>query len=135
MDFNNSLGDQFVKRFALCYRSVVCPVLSICNVDALWPNGWMDQNETWHAGRHRPRHIVLDGPGSPSRKGHSPFPEFSVLNCCDQRVLDGVPALRERGTTAPALFGPCLLWPRSPISAILLSCCTYMETEVNALCK
>jgi len=32
-------------------------------------------------------------------------------------VLDGVPALRERGTAAPHLFGPCLLWQRSPISA------------------
>ena len=32
-------------------------------------------------------------------------------------VLDGVPALRERGTAAPYLFGPCLLWQRSPISA------------------
>jgi len=32
-------------------------------------------------------------------------------------VLDGVQALRETGTAAPCLFGPCLLWPRSPISA------------------
>jgi len=34
-------------------------------------------------------------------------------------VLDGVPASsREKGTAAPPpLFGPCLLWPRSPISA------------------
>jgi len=32
-------------------------------------------------------------------------------------VLDGVPALRQRGTAAFPLFGPCLLWPRSPISA------------------
>ena len=31
-------------------------------------------------------------------------------------VLDGFPALRERGT-APPLLGPCLLWPRSPILA------------------
>ena len=31
-------------------------------------------------------------------------------------VLDGFPALRERGT-APPLLGPFLLWPRSPISA------------------
>jgi len=31
-------------------------------------------------------------------------------------VLDGFPALREKGT-APPLLGPCLLWPRSPISA------------------
>jgi len=33
-------------------------------------------------------------------------------------VLDGDPALRERDIAAPSpLFGPCLLWPRSPISA------------------
>jgi len=33
-------------------------------------------------------------------------------------VLDGVPGLRETGTAAPShLFGPFLLWPRSPISA------------------
>ena len=34
-------------------------------------------------------------------------------------VLDGVPALRERGTaTTPPLFSAhCLLWPRSPIPA------------------
>ena len=31
-------------------------------------------------------------------------------------VLDGFPALRERHT-APPLLDPCLLWPRSPISA------------------
>jgi len=29
----------------------VCPV---CNVGVLWPNGWMDQDETGHAGRRRP---------------------------------------------------------------------------------
>jgi len=32
-------------------------------------------------------------------------------------VFDGVPGLRERGTAAPCLFGPYLLWPRSRISA------------------
>jgi len=32
-------------------------------------------------------------------------------------VLDGVPVFREIGTAAPPLFGPCLLWPWSPISA------------------
>ena len=32
-------------------------------------------------------------------------------------VLDGFPALRERGTAPPPLLGPCLLWPWSPISA------------------
>jgi len=33
-------GDPFVKRFALCYQTVVC--LSVCDVGVLWPNGWMD---------------------------------------------------------------------------------------------
>jgi len=32
-------------------------------------------------------------------------------------VLDGVPALRGRGTAVHPLFRPCLLWPQSPISA------------------
>jgi len=32
-------------------------------------------------------------------------------------VLDGDPAPLERGTAPRPLFGPCLLWTRSPISA------------------
>jgi len=32
-------------------------------------------------------------------------------------VLDGFPALRERGAAQPPLLVSCLLWPRSPISA------------------
>jgi len=47
-------GQPYVKRFALCHQTVVylsgclsvCPVLSICNVGVLWPNGWMNQEET-----------------------------------------------------------------------------------------
>jgi len=31
-------------------------------------------------------------------------------------VLDGVPA-PTKGAQQPPIFGPCLLWPRSPISA------------------
>jgi len=42
----------FVKRFALCYGTVV---LSVCNVGILWPNGWIDQDETWHGCRPRPQ--------------------------------------------------------------------------------
>jgi len=64
--------------------SVRClSVLSVCNVGALWPNGWTDQDETWHAGRPRPwSHWVRWGPRSPSPKGG--------------RLQ---------------IFGPCLLWP------------------------
>ena len=35
----------------------VCPVLSclsVSNVGVLRTNGWMDQDETWHAGRRQP---------------------------------------------------------------------------------
>jgi len=50
-------------------RVVRLSVLSVCNVGVLWPNGWMDQDETWHAGRPRPRpHCVRWGPSSPSTK-------------------------------------------------------------------
>jgi len=70
-------GRPFVKRFALCYRTVVLSVLSDYDVGALWPNAWMDQDETWHAGRprHWP-HCVRWGPSSPS-------PYFQPI-CCSQ---------------------------------------------------
>ena len=48
-----------------------CPVLSVCDVGVLWPNGWMDQDETWQADRPRPwPHCVRWGPSCPSPKGH-----------------------------------------------------------------
>ena len=28
----------------------VLSCLSVCDVGVLWPNGWMDQDDTWHAG-------------------------------------------------------------------------------------
>ena len=47
----------------------VCPVLSVCDVGVLWPNGWTDQDETLHAGRPRPwPHCLRWGPSSPSPK-------------------------------------------------------------------
>jgi len=76
-------GRPFVKRFALWYKSVVCPVclsvLSVCNVRALWPNGWTDQDETWHAGTPRPWQHATWGPSSPSPKGAQP-PNFRPIS-------------------------------------------------------
>jgi len=61
----------------------VCPVL--CDIGVLRPNGWMDQDETWHAGRSRPwPRCVRWGPSSP-------FPK--------------------RGPSPSPIFGPCLLRP------------------------
>ena len=43
-------GRPSVKRFALCYRTVVCPVCPVClfvyDVGVLWPNDVMHQDET-----------------------------------------------------------------------------------------
>ena len=60
-------------RPMLSVRCLSCPV---CNVRALWPNGWMDQDEAWHAGRPQPwPHCVRWGPSSPSPKG-AQLPNF-----------------------------------------------------------
>jgi len=82
------LGD----RFALCYRTLVlsvclsflsCPV---CDVGALWPNGWTDQDETWHAGRRRPRPLcVRRGPSLSLKRGTAPTfrPMFILVKRLD----------------------------------------------------
>jgi len=60
-------------RPMLSDRCLSC--LSVCNAGVSRPNGWTDQDETWRAGRPRPRpHCVRWGPSSPP-KGHS-FPIF-----------------------------------------------------------
>jgi len=69
----------------------VCPVclsiLSVCDVGVLWPNGWMDQDETWHAGRPRPwPHCVRWGPSSlSSKRGWRP-PIFGPYLLCQMAV-------------------------------------------------
>ena len=110
-----------------CLSCLSCSVLSQF---VLWPNGWMDEDETWHAGRPRPcPHCVRWKPSSPCPKGHNP--QFVTHICCGQMagrmkmpfgmevglgqgnfVLDGDPApLPKRGQSPPPVFGPCLLWP------------------------
>jgi len=83
-----------------------------------------------------PGDSVLDGEPAPSRlppqkKGHS-SPHFLAHVYCGQTagwirirlgtevglvqghiVLDGDPAPPQRGTAAPPMFGPCLLWQNS----------------------
>ena len=70
---------------SVCCLSVlsVLSCLSVSDVRALWPNGWADQDKTWHEGRprHWP-HCLRWGPSSPSPKGHSP--QFSAHVCCGQ---------------------------------------------------
>jgi len=110
------IGWPLVEWFALCYQTVVC--LSVCNVGILWPNGWMDPDETWHASRSLPGHIVLDGdPASPPPKVHSP--QFSAHICCGQMAgwikmphcVRWGPSFPSPKGTQPPIFGPYLLWP------------------------
>ena len=72
-----------------------CHVLSVClsclSVTLvyvlLWPNGWMDQNETWHGGGLVPGHIVLDGYPAPPKRDTAP--NFRSISFVAQR-LDGL---------------------------------------------
>jgi len=85
------LGRSFIKRFALCYRTVVlnvCPVCPVCDAGALWPNVWMVGWITMKLGvlvDLGPGHIVLDGdPTPPPQSGQSPpiFRQFLLPPNC-----------------------------------------------------
>ena len=64
-----------------------CPVcLSVCNDGVLWPNGWMDQDETSHAGRPRPRWHCDRWDPDPQKGGTAP--NFRPMSIVAKR-LDG----------------------------------------------
>jgi len=71
------LGRPFVKRFAICYQTVIslsdCPVLSVTLVHCGQTVGWIKMKLGMQVGL-APGHIVLDarGPSFTSPKGHSP---------------------------------------------------------------
>ena len=93
------------------------PILSHC---PLWPNGWMDQDATWYGCKRRPRRrCVRWGFSAPLKGAQPPSFRFMVHVYCSQTagwqktplgtevylgpdhiVLEGVPALLERGTAA-----------------------------------
>jgi len=92
VDYDNVclvFGRPFVRRFALCYRTVVYPVLScpVClSMTLMYCGqmvGWIKMPLCTDVG-HSAGDIVLDGhPAPPPKQGHS----------------------------SPLTFGPCLLWP------------------------
>jgi len=118
--FNLLVGRLFLKRFALAYQRPlsVCPVLSVCGIGVLWPNGWMDQNATCYGGRWGPSF-----PPPVKRSQHSPLFVPCLLwpnSWMDQDATcyGGRPRPRPHcymGPSSPKgaqqLFGPYLLWP------------------------
>jgi len=109
------------------------PIFGPC---LLWPNGWMHQDATWYGGRPQPRRLcVRCGPSFPIKRAEPPANFLTHVYCgqtagwtktplgtevdrCPGHImLDGDPAPVGKGHSSPPPFGPCLLWPRSPISA------------------
>ena len=56
-------------KHCLSYPDRVSVTLVYCG----WPNGWMDQDETWHGGRPRLQPRVRWGPSSPKGAQLCPF--------------------------------------------------------------
>jgi len=93
-----------------------------------------------------PGDVELDGVAAAPKRGS---PQFSLPDYCGQtapwmktplgtevgfglgHLLEGNAAPHERATAAlPPFFGPCLLWPRSPVSAtayVFFSLSTYLS--------
>jgi len=128
-DYYYHYGRLFVKQLVCPILSdrclSVCPVLSVCNVGVLWPNGWMDQGETRHMNRPRPRRPCVRWGPSPPKRG-----TVTIFGSCplwpngwmdeDATWYGGRPRPRRycvrwgpssplKGAEPP-VFGPCLLW-------------------------
>jgi len=53
----------------------------------LWPNGWMDQDSTWHGGRPQPRRLCVRwGPSPLLKKGAEIPPQFSAISIVAKRL-------------------------------------------------
>ena len=122
----------------------------------LRPNGWMDQDGIWYGGGSRSRpHCARWGPSYPAQKGDS-VPIFGKRllwpnGCMDQDATwyGGRHRPRRRVRWRPSspkkghspLFRPCLLWPRSPISAtaellfMFLQACRFEQIKSSAVAE
>jgi len=68
------LGDCLQNGSHYAIGPLSCPVCPVCDVDVLWSNASMDQDETWHAGRPRPwPHCVRWDPAPLPKGAHTPI--------------------------------------------------------------
>ena len=109
---------------SVCLSVCLSVCRCVCDFGVLWPNGWMDQDATWHEGRPQPRRLsVRWGPSRLPSKGVKPPPKFLAHFYCGQTagcikmplgmevclspgdfVLDGDPALYPKRGGAPPNF-------------------------------
>ena len=123
--FKYFIGRPFVKRFALCYQTVLCPVCPVLSVTLVYFGQTL--------GRIKIKLGMQVGLGSKGLcvrwEPSSPFPQFSAHICCGQMagwikmplgmevglgpgdfVLNGDPALLvKKGAEPPPNFGPMFL--------------------------
>ena len=112
-------GRPFVKRFALCYRTIV---LSVTLVYCGQTVGWIKM-KLGRQVRLRPGHIVLDGDPAPPHQKGSGVPNFRPISIVAKRLNTsrwhllwprrlcfrwGPSPLHKNGRSPP-IFGPCLL--------------------------
>jgi len=101
----------FVKWFALCYRSIVCPVLSVMFLHCGQTVGRIKMKLGLRVGLG-PGHILLDGDPAPlPERGRSP--QVLAHFCCGQMAAVIKMPL---GTEVRLGPGDCVRWgPRSPL--------------------
>ena len=90
-----------------------CPVcLFVCDVRALWPNGWTTKMKLGMQVGLSPGHIVLDGdPATPPQRGTAP--QFSAHICRGQNGCMDQDATWYGDRRRPRRL--CVIWgPRSP---------------------
>ena len=140
--FNRFFGRLFLKRFALCYQTVVlsCPVLSCLSVLSVTlvycgqTVGWIKMKLGMQVGLGLTTLCYMGSFGdtaTPPQIGTTP--QFSAHICCGQMaggikchlvggrprpkrhcVIWGPSSPPQKGAELhPEIFGPCLLWPNS----------------------
>jgi len=86
--FGNTLQNKYFKRGVKSGGILHSAIDEVVSNNL--PNGWMDQDETWHAVGLGAGHIVLDGDPAPPphKRGQSPLPNFWPRSIVSKR-LDG----------------------------------------------
>ena len=82
-----SFGRPFVKRFALCYGAVVCPVLSCLSVTLVYCDqtvGWIKMKLSMEVGSRPWSHCVRRGPIYPTHK-RGTAPNFQPMSIVAKR--------------------------------------------------